>query len=150
MHYLCFKLDQNRFAIPSKSIDRVFPLLALTEMMQSPSYIAGYFHYQGQFIVTIDLTQLINARKSALLMSSRIVVIEFTASNERRYKIAILIEEALETLKITEEKWKNNPLISQQNQIGGKIANINNIAIQQILLDKLFSEDVLALIHEFN
>lgn len=150
MHYLCFKLDNNHFAIPSSNIVRAFPLLKLTEMLQAPSYIAGYFYYQEQFIITIDVSQLITAKKSSNIMSSRIVIVEFTTSEQQRYKIALLLEEALETIKINEEQWKQNPLTTQTNHIGGKIAHINNFPIQQIIFDKLLSDEVLALIHEHN
>tara|TARA_R110001583_G_scaffold16561_20_gene67959 strand:+ start:1715 stop:2167 length:453 start_codon:yes stop_codon:yes gene_type:complete len=148
MHYLCFKIDKNRFAIPSDKIDRVFPLLVLNEIAQSPSYVAGYFYYQEQFILTIDVLQLVINKQSSNLMSTRIVVVEFKTDNNKSYKIALLVEEAQETLEIADHEWRINPLLPKYGNVGGKIANINNTSIQQVVLNELLSEEVLALIHE--
>lgn len=150
MHYLCSTIGDNRFAIPSSNIVRIFPLLALTEVIQSPSYIAGYFSYQEKFIITIDVTQLLLGKITDKLMSSRLVMVEFLAKNNRSYQMALLLENAVETINITEQEWQENPLLPQKGHIGGKIANVNNTPIQQIILSELLTADVLELIHDLD
>lgn len=150
MHYLCCTLGENRFAIPSNNIVRIFPLLALTEAIQAPSYIAGYFCYQDKFIITIDVKQLLLGGVTNKLMSSRLVMVDFLAKNNRSYQAALLLENAVETIKIIEQEWQENPLLPQKGHIGGKIANVNDSSIQQIILSELLTDEVLELIHDLN
>lgn len=75
MLMLLFQINNQRYAIPSKKIVEVIPLVNLTKLTHTPEYFAGVFNYRGRIIPVIDMCQLISHQICSEHLSTRIILV---------------------------------------------------------------------------
>ena len=91
MLMLLFYLDNERYALKSKQVIEVAPLVELKKQPHAPNYISGVFNYRGQIVPVIDLCQLIQGRPCHAHLSTRIILVNYLSnhpSNEKAVRSA--------------------------------------------------------------
>lgn len=79
MLFLLFQLGNDRFAIDTRGIEEVLPLVVVTPVPLAPLGVAGLFDHRGTAVPAIDLSALMLGRPARRLLSTRIVLIRYPA-----------------------------------------------------------------------
>jgi chemotaxis-related protein WspB len=79
MLLLLFCLQEERYAIPSRQVLEIIPLVDLQPIHQSPSDIPGFFNYRGCIVPVIDLCRRLKGQSSRPHLSTRIILVDLQA-----------------------------------------------------------------------
>jgi chemotaxis-related protein WspB len=79
MLLLLFCLQEERYAIPSRQVLEIIPLVDLQPIHQSPQDIPGFFNYRGCIVPVIDLCQRLKGKSSRPHLSTRIILVDLRA-----------------------------------------------------------------------
>lgn len=78
MQLLTFTIESEAYAIPSKRVIEVLPLVKSRPIPQMPEYIPGLFTYRGQLVPLVDLGLRIAGSVLRKRLSTRVIVVEFS------------------------------------------------------------------------
>jgi purine-binding chemotaxis protein CheW len=95
---LCFSMDEQRFAIPLDSVERVLRAQAVTAVPDSPEYIYGIIDYHGEVIAVINLRKRFNLLCRPVRLNDRFII----AGTPSR-KLALSVDE-VEGVLIPDDK----------------------------------------------
>ncbi len=79
MQLLTFTIAGQPYAIPSKRVIEVLPLVPARPIPGTPEYVTGLFTYRGQLLPLVDLGTRIAATPPPRRLSTRVIVVEFPA-----------------------------------------------------------------------
>ena len=79
MLFLLFQIGPDRYALEARHAVEVIPFLALKKIPRAPRGMAGIFNYRGRPVPAVDLCALTFGRPARELLSTRIIVINFTS-----------------------------------------------------------------------
>lgn len=81
MQLLTFTIAGQSYAIPSKRVIEVLPLVPARPIPGMPDYVTGLFTYRGQLLPLVDLGTRIAAAPPPRRLSTRVIVVEFPVEN---------------------------------------------------------------------
>jgi len=84
IHFVCFRLDTNHYAIPLDYVDRVLRMVAISKVPEAPDWMVGVIDLQGKVIPVLDLRKRFNLPEQAIHPDNRMIVLH---RNEKRYAI---------------------------------------------------------------
>ncbi len=99
MLFILFQLGQDRYALQANHVVEVVPMVALKRLPQAPAGVAGVFNYRGNLVPAVDLSELTLGQPAANRLSTRIVVVNYAASDGRKHLLGLIAEQATETLR---------------------------------------------------
>lgn len=135
MLYLRFNLDNEEYALDTRHIIEITPLVDLKPVPKSEDFIVGIMNYRGTPIPVIDLTRILLGREFARNMSTRIII-----TNTGNGKMVGLIIEHIEgMIKKPETDFVNPNTASGTASYLGNIAIDNKTMIQTIQVDELLN-----------
>ena len=100
MLLLVITIGKENFGIDISKVIEIVPIVKLEKIPKSPDYIAGYFNYRGEIIPVMDISYLVSNKPSKLLLSTRIIIMDYSDSLDKTYKIGFLAESLTETVTI--------------------------------------------------
>lgn len=77
MQLLSFSVAGQPFAIESRRVIEVLPLVPARPLPRSPDYLAGIFTYRGRLVPLVDLARRLGVDRPAAKLSTRVIVVEF-------------------------------------------------------------------------
>lgn len=80
MQLITFTVGGQAFAIESRSVIEVLPLVPHRQVPLVPDYVSGMFTYRGRLVPVIDLGVRLQGRPVERRLSTRIIVVEFTTA----------------------------------------------------------------------
>lgn len=80
MQLLTFTIAGQSYAIPSRRVIEVLPLVPARPVPGMPDYVSGLFTYRGQLLPLVDLGMRIAATPPPRRLSTRVIVVEFPAA----------------------------------------------------------------------
>lgn len=99
MLFLLIQLGNDRYALDSRQIVEVLPLLKIKDLPQSPAGVAGVMDYRGKPVPVLDLSELTMDRPSRLQLSTRIIVVELRDDQNETRLLGLIAEHATETMR---------------------------------------------------
>jgi chemotaxis-related protein WspB len=99
MLFLLFQIGAERYALDSRKIVQVLPLVKLNRLPQAPRGVAGVFLYRGSPVPAVDLSDLTLGQPAAELLSTRIIVMDFAGPGAKTYRLGLIAERATEVLR---------------------------------------------------
>lgn len=90
-----FNLGANRYAVDSRDVVEVIPLVALTAVPQAPAAIAGQFDYRGTIVPVVDLRALVEGHACASELSTRILITRY-----RERLLGVMAEKVTEVRRL--------------------------------------------------
>lgn len=142
MLMLLFRVGSVRYALATTSVVKVIPQVKLAPYHGASPIIAGRFNYQGQIVPVLDLSQLLGTHPSQPLLSSRIILVDPTAS--RSGLLGLLVEQVTETLTIDQVDQIHRveeSLLCHRPYLGDVLLKQQEM-IQCLQVDQLLSEQV--------
>ena len=144
MQLLTFHVNEDRYAIETKKIREVLPVVKLMPLPFSNSCVSGLLNYRGQAVPVIDLNKLISGKPAHLLMSSRMIIIRYPVARDDIRLLALLAEQATEIIKHDESIVQDYGLSMDQANFLGKIIYDDHGMIQLVDPENLLSEAITA------
>ncbi len=80
MQLLTFTIGGQAYAIESKKVVEVLPLVSTRPIPHLPDYLPGIFTYRGRFVPLVDLGLRITGTPLTRRLSTRVIVVEINAS----------------------------------------------------------------------
>jgi chemotaxis-related protein WspB len=146
MLLLAFQIDKERYAISAKQIIEILPLTSLKKIPRTPAYVAGLLDYRGLPVPVIDLCQLVNEQDCKKVLSSRIILVNYRASNGETHSLGLIAESVTETLEIPQEKFIDSGIKVEGTSYLGGISKDNGKMIQHIEVHELLTREVQAIL----
>ncbi len=140
MLYLLFTADNTRYVLATSVISEVAPLVPLRKLPEAPVYIAGLMNYRGTSLPIIDASQLLAGYDTAQRLSSRIVVVKVCMPDGEPREIGLLLEKAIETLNISDEKFVEPGIENPKTPYFGMVALDGDGMLQRITVENILSK----------
>ncbi|MBD2610982.1 MAG: chemotaxis protein CheW [Nostoc sp. ZfuVER08] len=144
MLLLILSINNERYAIESRQVVEVIPLVILKSLPHKPEYIAGVFNYRGRIVPVIDLSELMAGKPSCENFSTRIVLVKYWGKNSTEvgepYILGLMAEQIVETLQKSESEFvDSNIQIDAAPYLGKMIVDTQGM-IQCLRIENLLSE----------
>lgn len=81
MQLLTFTIGGQAYAIESKKVVEVLPLVSARPIPHLPDYLPGIFTYRGRFVPLVDLGLRIDGTPLTRRLSTRVIVVEIDAAD---------------------------------------------------------------------
>jgi chemotaxis-related protein WspB len=143
MLFLVFRLGSDRYAIETTQVIEVLPLVNWKCVPGAPAGVAGIIDYHGAPVPLIDLMELALGKPSRKWMSTRIIVVNYRRdSSDQTHVLALIAEQAIETMRRTEEEFANSGLTVTESPYLGSVTTGPAGTIQRVEIKNLLSESV--------
>ena len=108
--YLTFLLGQDLFGIPVKSIREVIEYKKVFKTPRVPDYIKGVINLRGEVVPIIDLSCRFYRKKSKMLETTAIVVVE-VSEDKPKIPIGVMIDSVRSVAELRSESIESTPEI---------------------------------------
>lgn len=135
MLMLFFSVGDERYAIESREIVEIIPLVLLKTFPQKPEHIAGVFNYRGCIVPVIDLCQLMQGKPCSDNLSTRIILVNYCG-----HILGLMAEQVVETLHKSESEFVDSHIQIDAAPYLGKMILDDKGMIQCIRIEYLLSE----------
>ncbi len=135
-------IAQHHYVVAAKHIIEILPLTTLKSIARTPIYIAGLLDYRGQPVPVINLCQLNNGVDYNKVLSSRIVLVNYTANNRKMYPLGLIAENVTETISVAKSEFQASGIsIESAAYLGGVTQNKGSL-IQYVEINELLTEQL--------
>jgi chemotaxis-related protein WspB len=148
---LLFYAGDERYALETKRVVEVVPLIALKKLHHAPEYVAGLFNYRGQIVPVIDLCLLIQGTPCRGHLSTRIIMVNYlgshvsnsSSSEHQPHLLGLMAERVTDTLNKAESDFVAPGIAVDTAPYLGEILTDEKGMIQFVRIDKLLPESQL-------
>lgn len=137
---LLFSIGNERYAIASREVVEVIPLVLLKTLPHKPAQIAGVFNYRGRITPVIDLSQLMRGKPCGNNLSTRIILVNYYGHNHTKHILGLMAEQVVETLHKSENEFVDSNIRIDAAPYLGKMILDDQGMIQCIRIEYLLSE----------
>ena len=142
MLFILFHLGNDRYALDSRQVIEVVPMVILKRLPNAPNYVGGLFRYRGVVVPVIDLCALIRNAPCSRLLSSRIVLVSYPGSDGRKHVLGLMAERIVETLTACEADLAPSGIDLNESPYLGKIICREQEMIQCIRIEHLLPDSL--------
>jgi chemotaxis-related protein WspB len=146
MLFLLFQIGNDRYALDCRHAVEVIPYLALKKLPQAPRGLAGIFNYRGRPIPALDLCELAFDRPARELLSTRIIVVNFTDDGGREQNLGLIAERATGMIRRDQKDFVNTGMKIGAAPYLGPVAMDDQGVIQLLHVQHLLSSKLRELI----
>jgi len=140
MLVLQFRTGQDLFGLDGGIIIEVAPLTALRKLPHAEVYVAGLFNYRGRLVPTVDLSALLTGVQSRPLLSTRIVVVNYTPGLGQGRVLGLIAEGVTEVHRLEETELQDPGIAVADAPYLGKVWVNEGRSLQLIDLNKVLPE----------
>jgi chemotaxis-related protein WspB len=99
MLFLLLQLDGDRYALNTRDIAELLPLVACRPIPGAPACVAGIIDYGGEPVPVIDLSELLARRPARRRLSTRIVLAKTGGGAADQRLLGLIAEHATEAVR---------------------------------------------------
>jgi chemotaxis-related protein WspB len=137
MLMLLFYVGDERYALESRHVVEVVPLVALKKLHHAPDYVAGLFNYRSRIVPVIDLCKLLRGNPCRAHLSTRIVLVNYLDSDRTPHLLALMAERVTETLNKSDTEFVDLEIAVDAAPYMGKIITDEQGMIQCVRVEYL-------------
>jgi chemotaxis-related protein WspB len=138
MLLIVFQAGAERFGLDVSRVRGVLSVPTLRSLPSAPEFVAGLFDYHGTLVPVIDLSRLLAGRPASLLLSTRIVLVDY----DDAHLLGLLAERATETVSCREEDCQPAGVTVTGAPYLGPILRHEDGMIQRVTVEELLPESV--------
>ena len=142
MLILGLSIGDERYGVEATQVIEVVPLIALRKMPLADKCIRGIFNYRGYPTPVVDLCQLFENRDCENSLSTRIIIIEYTALTGIKRSIGLIAEKITNVTSCEVSEMENSGIQQDQNDFLGLIYTHNTEMIQLIDTNKILPDSI--------
>ena len=145
MLLLIFQVGAHRFALDTRQVIEVLPLVQFRPLPQAPAGVAGVLSYHGAPVPLLDLAALALGEPSRARMSTRIILVNYEDGAET-HPLGLLAEKTTETIRRAEADFIPAGVAVEAAPYLGPVTNDERGMIQRVEINELLPESVRALL----
>jgi chemotaxis-related protein WspB len=148
MLFLLFDLDGERYALDAAQIVEVLALQPARPVPGAPAWVAGVAERHGEPLPVIDVPRLALGREARRLLSTRLVIVEYRASEASGapHRLGLIIEGATQTRRIAREQFADTGVATPHARWLGPVANDGQGFVQWVQVRHMLTDDVKTLL----
>ncbi|WP_277373827.1 chemotaxis protein CheW [Pseudomonas sp. AA-38] len=147
--HLQFQLGEDRYALAACEVVEVLPLRRLKQIPEAPEWVAGLLAHRGRMIPVLDLSRRVLGRPALARNSTRLVLVHFDAPMiEADAVLGLILEQATNTLRLSEEAFQSSGLEAGQPDYLGPVQGKGAGLIQRIEVAGLLDSSMRALLFQ--
>jgi chemotaxis-related protein WspB len=144
MQLLTFTVAGHAYAIESRRVIEVLPLVPARPIPHTPDYVRGIFTYRGRLVPLVDLGRRLAAGPLEERLSTRVIVVELAAAAGQPRLLGLVAENVISICSAEQAEASMPPLELAGAPFLGRILRIGGRTIQLIAADHLLPADVSA------
>jgi len=138
--FLLFNLGNERFAVTTELITEITPLVELTRIPRTESYICGLFNYRGETIPVVDTSMLLFNQPHSRKICTRIIILT-RVKGDIISRIGLIAEKVNKTESFDTDLINRHVLTQKHSPYLGKTLTDEQGEIQIIDLEKFMPDD---------
>ena len=143
MQLLTFTVADQTYAIPSRQVVEVLPLVAARPLPQTPDFVRGIFTYRGTLVPLVDLGLLFAGRPPAERLSTRVIVVALEAAGQVTGPRLGVVAENVISIRAAEEADAVLPARTLSTAAYlGRILRYGGETVQIVDVDQLLPADL--------
>jgi chemotaxis-related protein WspB len=150
MLFLLFHLGKERYALEANRVVEIVPLLELKRFPQAPPGVAGLFIYRGRPVPALDLCRLTLGRPAAEHLSTRIIIVNYSDTQDQAQLVGLIAERATETLRREPKDFAEPGVQLSTAPFLGPVLTDEKGVIQLISTEKLLQENMRGLLPQIS
>jgi chemotaxis-related protein WspB len=140
MLLLMFRSGASLYAIDAKRVVEVVPRVDVRPIPHAPAHLSGLLNYRGRVVPLIDFGVLIGASQSQPVLSTRVILTEFTAHDGRNQLVGIVAENLNHVVNVDPRQVVSPAMSLAEAPYLGALLQLDLGLVQTIAADKLLSE----------
>jgi len=152
MQILTFTVAAQPYAIPSRAVLEVLPLVPARPVPLLPDYVAGVFAYRGTLVPLVDLRRRFGApaehHAARPRLSTRVIVVEFAnpesaepAESSRPTRLGLVADDVV-SIQVTSDEQATAATMPHAPFLG-RLLRLAGGTIQMIAVDRLLPPELL-------
>jgi chemotaxis-related protein WspB len=143
MQLLCFTVGDDSYAIPSRHVVEVIPLMEPRPLPHAPAAVRGVFMHRGRLTPLVDLSCLLGREPLRDRLSTRVIVVEPAATTPgRRVRLGVAAEQVLSLCDGTAADDRLPPVAGLAAPCLGACLRLDGRTIQCIDVERLLPPEV--------
>jgi chemotaxis-related protein WspB len=142
MVLLEFQSGEERLSLDVSKVIEVMPVVNLKNAPHTPKYIAGLFNYRGTIVPVVDLSVLLSGKSHAPLLSTRIILVDYTGKSGSRHTLGLKAERVTETVSCREQDLQPPGVESVKSAYLGPILIDERGMIRLVEVNRLLPESL--------
>lgn len=141
MQLVSFTVGAEDYAIESRRVVEVLPLVTARPIPHMPAFVRGIFTHRGRLVPLVDLGRLLTDTPLRERLSTRVIVVEFAAgedpSNRRAIRLGAAAENVVSVCSSGEAETSLPRLHSPDAPYLGTLLRIGSRTIQVLDVEHL-------------
>jgi purine-binding chemotaxis protein CheW len=110
-HYVVFRIDQQRYALPLDHVSRAVRMVAVTPIPDSPHSMLGIIAMAGQMLPVIDLRRLFGQPGNKPDLQDVLLIVEIQDQT-----VAVMVDEVLNIVEFSSKQIQSPPAAVAQSR----------------------------------
>ena len=110
-HYVVFRIDQQRYALPLDHVNRAVRMVAVTPIPDAPPSMLGIIAMAGQMVPVIDLRRLFGQTGVKPEIQDVLLIVEIQDQT-----VAVIVDEVLNILEFSAKQIQSPPAAIAQSR----------------------------------
>ena len=146
MLLLTFRVDSQDYAISTRHVLEVIPIVEVRKLPGTPDYVRGVLNYRGKLVPVVDITWMLSGRASVEHLSSRIILVRYPEKDDSENVLGLLAEHATSTVARKPETFAASGVDTPDMPWLGKISVDGDSSIQIVKIEDLLADELKALL----
>ncbi len=99
MLLLLFETSDGRYALDSRDVVEIIPLVIPKKITAAPAYMAGIINYRGEPVPVFDLCALADGTPCKPLYSTRIILVRYPLAAGREKLVGLIAERVTDVIR---------------------------------------------------
>lgn len=144
MQLLTFTVAGQTYAVESRRVIEVLPLVPARPLPRVPDYIRGIFTYRGRLVPLVDLGRRLADADVAARLSTRVIVVEFSPPAAPRRRLGLVAENVV-SIRSAEDAEAALPALDLPDApYLGRMLRIGPETVQVLAIEHLLPEPIAA------
>jgi chemotaxis-related protein WspB len=139
---IVFQMGGERYALNSRHVVEIVPLVPFRELPRAPEYVCGLFEYRGQITPVVDLSSLAGKGASQRLLSTRVILVRYLDSRDCVRVLGLLAERVTDTVEVKESDLRPPGIRIEESKYLRRVFTDPTGIIQCIELEELLPTPV--------
>lgn len=144
MQLLTFTVAGETYAIESRRVIEVLPLVPARPIPHTPAYIRGIFTYRGGLVPLVDLGLRLAVGRLQERLSTRVIVIEFPVASLGPRQLGLVAENVISIVSAADAEASLPALEFRDAPFLGRILRLGGQTVQLLEVEAILPVDVAA------
>jgi chemotaxis-related protein WspB len=140
MLLLVFRVARDEYAVEAGRVVEVVPRVALRTLPHAPEALAGMLRYRGRVLPVIDLGVLLGGGPCPPRLSTRIIVVDHSASPRGEPGLGLIAEYVSDLRRVDDDRVVAASPLLGQNPFLGPIVSADPGLIPLLALERVLAE----------